>query len=139
MQCCSLQRSSTRCSLASRLSESGFLQKPMKNRRRAVRVVNGCRTSPSRGALALRSSCCKQNVGCCYSPRHVLDALVAPAVKLMWLRLIGCDVAAACRLVGQTLTVRALASAFMAASSFLHFHGFYVDVVGLASSYPSGP
>jgi len=95
----------------------------MKNRRRAVRAVNGCRTSSPREALALRSSCCKQNVGCCYSPRHVLDALVAPAARLMWLRLIGCDVAAACWLVGQTLMVRALASAFMAASSFLHFLG----------------
>ena len=50
----------------------------------------------------------------------------------MWLRLIGCDVAAACWLVGQTLMVRALASAFIMLYPSCISLVFYVDVVGLA-------
>ena len=73
---------------------------------------NDCRSALN-GACGLHNSCC-------YSPRHVeLDSIVAPAASPPWLRLIDCDIAVACWLVGQTSMVRALASANVATSSFL--------------------
>ena len=71
-----------------------------------------CRSALS-GAFALQNSCC-------CSPRHVeLDSIVAPAASPPWLRLIDCDIAVACWLVGQTSMVCSLASANVATSSFL--------------------